>query len=185
MAVSVSVREFVLETPMPEISTMAEVAETIRNDALEQAYQALPPVLRDGDLQQALLRSEFFHRLKHRLASGVAKELSANDSRVQGVYLFEPCAGTESEAGVEPPLDPTLHLLVMVTARTAALQSFVESLDRALTMSLKQLPAPAFAERDSLLDVNVVTEEEARHGTGWAALLTSAFAPPTKLWERE
>lgn len=184
MAVSVSAYAFILETPMPEISTMAEVAETIRNDALARAYEALPPVMRDGDLQRLLLCPEYFHRLKYRLAAGVARELSANDPRVQAVYIYEPTAGAEDEAGGEPPLDPTLHMLVMVTAPSAALQSFVESLDRALTLSLRQLPSPGFARRDSVLDVNLVTEEEARHGTGWAALLTSAFAPPTKLWER-
>ncbi len=185
MAIAVLARELVLETPMPEISTMAEVAETIRNDALTLAYQSLPPAQRDGDLQRLLGRPEFFNRLKYRLSAAVANVLAANDQRVLTVYTYEPTANADDGAGIEMPLDSTLHMLVLVTAPSAALQSFIDSLDRALTMSLKYLPSPLFALRDTLLDVNLVTEDEARLGLGWATLLKSVFAPPYKIWSRE
>lgn len=185
MAIQVLAREIDLETPMPEISTMAEVAETIRNDAVHLAYQALPITQRDGNLQRLLTCPDFFNRLKYRLAVGVARELSANDPRVLAVYVFEPSANADDEIGIQLPIDPTLHLLVMVTAPSPALESFVESLDRALTMSLKYLPSPGFALRECILDVNLVTEDEARLGTGWAAILRSVFAPPIKLWQRD
>ena len=166
-------------------SDLAEVAETIRNDAFTLAYQALPVAQRDGDVQRLLNEPAFFSRFKYRLCAAVARVLAANDPRVSAVYTFDPCANADDELGVELAPDATLHLLVLVSTPTAALESFVDSLDRALTMSLKYLPSPTFALRDSVLDVNLVTEEEVQLGVGWAALLRSVFAPAIEIWMRE
>ena len=50
---------------------------------------------------------------------------------------------------------------------------------------VQALPSPLLADRRSILDVNVVTEEAVKHKTGSANLLSSIFAPPLKLWERQ
>jgi hypothetical protein len=77
-----------------------------------------------------------------------------------------------------------VHLLVKVSAASAALNAFVASLDRALTASLKELPSQAFTHREFILDVVVVDEEDVRLRRGPAAVITSVFAPALKIWER-
>ncbi len=91
----------------------------------------------------------------------------------------------DSESGEDMPMEATVHLLALVAAPSAALESFVAALDSALTASLKELPSPLFASRESVLDVNLITEKDVRLGLGYAALLSSVFAPPLKVWSRE
>jgi hypothetical protein len=176
--------ELILDQSMPAVSSMDEVAETIRNDALELACQALPGKPHADDLYRLLRQADFFNRLKHQLGVNVAQVLAANDPRVLAVYSYDPSANPDGESGEELPLDATLHLLVLVSCPTAGLQSFVEALDRALALSLKYLPHTGFALRDSVLDVAFVTETEARQRSGLGALLSSIFAPPLPVWKR-
>ena len=82
------------------------------------------------------------------------------------------------------PVDATVHLLVLVNSSSAALEAFISALDRALTASLTSLPSPKFAERDSILDVNLLTEKDVESGRGYAVLLSSVFTPPLKVWQR-
>ena len=90
--------------------------------------------------------------LRYGLATGVAKVLGATDYRVEEVYIF---SFTPDEA----PMNATVHLLVKVNTPSAALDTLVASLDRALVASLKELPSLVFAHRSFILDVRLVGEE--------------------------
>jgi hypothetical protein len=74
--------------------------------------------------------------------------------------------------------------LVQVAKPSAALEVLIVSLDKELTAKLRALPSTRFAERASVLDVNLLTEEDVRLGTGYAVMLSSVFAPPLKVWQR-
>jgi len=161
-----------------------EVAETIRDDALALAQNRLSAPLTGLELKRLLRRPDFVDNLKYGLASGVANALSGNDPRVTAVYVYEPSANPDSELGNDMPVDATVHLLVLVKSPSAALDAFIAVLDRALTASLTSLPSPKFAERDSILDVNLLTEKDVESGRGYAILLSSVFAPPLKVWQR-
>jgi hypothetical protein len=167
-----------------KVLPLDEVAETVRDDALALAQARLSAPLAGLELKRLLRRPDFVDNLKYGLASGVANALSANDPRVMAVYVFEPSANPDSELGNDMPVDATVHLLVLVKSSSAALEAFISALDRTLTASLRSLPSPKFAERDSILDVNLLTEKDVESGRGYAVLLSSVFAPPLKIWQR-
>lgn len=169
----------------PEAMSIQKLAESLRDDALTLAQDKYAVFQRGSDLASLLRHPDFFERFKYGLAVGVAGALAANDRCVLAVYVYDPSINPDSENGEDLPLDATLHLLALVSSPSAALAAFVASLDRALTASLKSLPSPLFARRESVLDVNLITEKDVRLGLGYAALLSSLFAPPIKVWERE
>lgn len=173
------------EKTTSQVIYLTEVAETLREDALARARMKFTPHERNLSLAQLLKRTEFCDYFKYELALGVALVLAANDRRIQTAYVYNPSDNPDGCEGIEVSQDATLHLLVKVEALSAALEAFVTSLDRALTASLRELPSPLFAQRRSVLVVDLISEEDVVLRQGWAALLSSIFAPPLKIWERE
>ncbi len=171
--------------PRTKVLPLPELAETLKEDALERARQKLLPSRRGSDLRTLLETPAFLDAFKHGLASGVAKALSENDKAVQAVYIYDPSTNPDSESGVDLPMSATVHLLVRVVKTSAALEAFTATLDRALTAELRDLPSDRFTRLESVLDVNLVTDQQVRLGVGYAVLFSSLFAPPIKLWQRE
>jgi hypothetical protein len=168
-----------------EALSIEQLADSIRDEALTLAQDKYAVFQRGSDLASLFRHPDFFEKFKYGLAVGVAGALAANDQNLLAAYVYDPSTNPDSENGEELPLEATLHLLALVSSPSAALNAFVASLDRALTASLKDLPSPLFARRESVLDVNLITEKDARLGVGYAALLSSLFAPPLKVWTRE
>lgn len=166
------------------ITQLDEAAETIRNDALEQTRNRLAPYERGLELETLLQRPSFVEQFKHQMALSVAQVIAAHDPQVQAIYIYDPELAQESEIEAERLPEPTIHLLVLVRAPSAALNAFTQALDRALTAGLKALPTAWLVERDSVLDVNLVTERDVRQGAGLARWLTAVFTPPVKIWSR-
>jgi hypothetical protein len=164
---------------------LEDVARTMRDDALALARQKLAAPQRDLDLKGLFNRRDFVEYFKHGVASGVAGVLAAHDQRVQAVYIYDPSANPDSEFGVALPVDATVYLLVRVSTPSAALESFTASLDRALAESMKELPSPLYERREFILDTCVVSEIDVQQRRGYGAMLSSLFAPPLKVWQRE
>jgi hypothetical protein len=163
---------------------LEEVVETMCDDAIVWARDKLGWVGRESSLAEVLRRPDFLGYFKHGLAVSVANVLAANDANVQAVYVFDPSLNADSEAGTDLPFDTSVHLLVRAVTPSAALHAFVTALDQALSTNLKNLPAPVFAGRESILDVIVITEEDIRLSVGYAGLLSGVFAPPIRIWQR-
>jgi hypothetical protein len=166
-----------------ELTQLDEVAETIRVEALVSAQNKMGALQRGLDLPQLLARADFLDYFKYGLAVGMARVIAASDSRVHSIHLFQPSGSADAEAS-SFELDPTIHLLVAAQAASPALEAFLASLDRAMVSSLRQLPAPQFAEREWILDAKLLTEEMLAEGKGYACLFQSSYAPPLKVWER-
>ncbi len=156
----------------PVVWHLSEVAETIRSEALGLARRTVSNVPAAAPAQVLLLQPRFRAAFKAGLAASVAQVLGANDDRLLAVYTYD-------------QEDPVLHLLVLVTQPSAALTAFVAALDRALTADLHALGPTGFADRDSILDVNLITPKEVRLGLGYAVLLSAVSAAPLKVWTRE
>ena len=182
------IKDFQRESAVPhddvQVLHLEEVAETIRDDALAQASDKIGALRRGADLAGLLTRPDFLDYFKHGLALGVASVLAANDQNVRAVYVYEPALDAGSEAGEDPPRDTGVHLLVRVTTPSAALETLIASLDQALTASLKHLPAPGFRQRESVLDVNLIGDDDFGRGVNYAGLLKGLFAPPLQVWRR-
>lgn len=168
----------------PKTQDVQIMAESIREKALEYAFERYARYIQDPVLDELLYRHDFVEAFKSGVAEEVAGVLSSHDGHVQAVYLFDPDANPGSEDGVYLPVDGVVHLLVQVDVTSAALKSFLVALDRGLTQSFAELPAGLYADYTSVLDVILVTEEEVKQRKGYACLLSSIFAPPLKVWQR-
>jgi len=180
--------EIQMGAELAEVATLAvlpidEAAETIRDDAVEFARQQVDG--EDAGLMSLLGRRDFLESFKYGLVTRVAEVLAATDRNVLGVYTYEVDMNPDAEIGGELPLDATVRLLVHVSTPSAALQAFIGALDRAVLGSLKELPSPLFKERAFILDANLITRQDIQQRIGFAKLLTSPFAPPLKVWQRE
>jgi hypothetical protein len=173
------------EQTTTQVPYLEDVAETIRDDAIEQARLKLSPFHSDLSLEQLFEDGSFIDYFKYGLASGAANALAANDKHIQAVYVYDPSANPNSEVGASLPTEITTHLIVKVSRASAALESFIDSLDKALVRSLQSLPSPLFQMRTCILDVTIVTIEDVQRRVGYAALISSMFAPALKIWERE
>jgi hypothetical protein len=167
-----------------QVTQLEKVAKKICNEALAEAYTRLRPVQQDLGLEYLFQHRDFVQNFKYGLAKGVAQTLAQHDKRVRAVYWFEPSANPDVEMGEPLLVEATLHLLVLVEAASAALDTFIAALDRGLIECLEEMPSALFAEGRLLLDVNLVTQEAVERRIGLANLLSSIFAPPLKLWER-
>lgn len=173
------------ESTTGQVTRLQEAAETICENALTAARSRLPARQQGGSLADLLEDITFLNGLRYGLAEGVTNVIVANDGNVQAIYLFEEAANPDSETEEALRPDITLHLLLLVNSNSAALDAFVESLDRSLTSLVRDLPSPQLANRKSVLNVIPITQEEVEAKQGYGALLSSMFARPVKLWARE
>ena len=182
MEKQIRMAEAVAEAITFQVPALDEVAETIRDNALASARVKLWEPERSADLAALLCRADFLDYFKYGLASGVARTLAASDPNVQAVYVYDPSTNADSDSGEDMPQDATVHLLLRVTQSSAALEAYIVALDRALAASLIALPSPRFAQRESILDVNSVSDDDVRRGVNYAGLLAGVFAPPLNIW---
>lgn len=167
-----------------QVTQLEEIAETIHHDALEVSQAKLSTFQRGMSLSQLLQDPLFLESFKRNMADGVAKAIGASDKQVTAVYTFNPSANPDAESGDYLPLDGSIHMLALVNNASAGLEAYIASLDRALAASLRELPSPTYDQGTSVLNVILITEKDVEQRRGYAALLTSIFAPPLKVWQR-
>lgn len=171
--------------PLNRVTKVHELVETIRDEAVTYALSKLAPSKRGVDLVELSKRPEFLSEFKCGLASGVGDALIAHDGQVRSIYLFDPTANPDLESGIGTSIDATVHLLVRVNTPSAALHAVIDAIDVALTQSIKSLGWPIYANFRSVLDIIPITEKDIRERKGFAALLTSIFAPPIRVCQKE
>jgi hypothetical protein len=168
-----------------QVTDLQEIARKICSEALYQASGKMTLTQQALELEFLLQKQEFIQSFKYHLAKGVAETVGTNDRHTQAVYLLEPATNPEVEMGQSQPLEATLHLLVVVSKPSAALDAFIEALERGLSRYLNELPSALLAgRRSSILNVILVTEQAVKQRQGYASLISSILAPPFKLWER-
>lgn len=174
-----------VKTPVATVSEVTRTAEEIREGALAYVREKLTAFQRSIDLIGLLRRSEYFEIFRYGLAIGVANALAKYDQRVLAAYTYDLQTNIDVESGEALPFNPTVHMVLLVSTPSAALDAFIGSLDRALMASLNELDLPVLKQRDFILEVNLVTKQDSQYKLGYAKLLSSVFAPPLKVWQRE
>ncbi len=163
-------------------ASLDEMAAEICDEALAVARAKAAPDQRRAHLRALLERPGFREAFVQALAMGAAQALAANDGRVLAVYAHMAAPEAGGRAAREGAA--LAHLLVRVTAPSAALEAFVAALDRALSVSLSGLTGSRLGQAQPLLDINIVTEQEVQQGVGRARLLSAVRPRPVKLWQR-
>lgn len=172
------------ETFRTEATHLVEVGETIRENALMKARAKLGEPGDQLDEESLFKRGAFVERFNYEVAMGAAFSIAANDQHVRAVYLFEPDANPDIGEGLIDSTDASVHLLAVVSSPSAALESFIASLDRSLVQSLRGLDTQLFEPRESILDVKLISDEDIANKSGYAVLLGSIHAPAIQIWRR-
>jgi hypothetical protein len=180
----------VVETPqkkatvsLKKATDLSEVAKVTRDAALDFARSKLPPIKQDQELETLFQQRDFLCAFKHGLVESTCHVIGDYDTKALESYYFEPCTNPDAQSGEDIPIDGTLNIILVVMSKTAGLEAFINSLDRALTKTLKELPLPLLDSYDSVLNVIPVTAEDIEKGKGYATLLSSVHAPALKVWE--
>ena len=148
MLTEVSLPEQKTQFDEVQVSSLADTAETIKKIALDQARTMVRQRDRQNDLANLLARRDFVGYFNDALSLEVAKVIASYDQRVQAVYLFNESANPDAQTEEYlSSIDLTIHLLILVTSASAALDAFITSLDRTLTETLIDLPSEQFAGR--------------------------------------
>lgn len=166
-----------------QVTDIREIVEDTLNHALSDARQKLRHRYQNLDLATLLTRQEFVNYLRYSMATEVAAVIERFENRLEGVYLFEEAANPDMATEEVPGnLELTIHLLVQVKAKSAALEAFLTSLDRTLTDLMAELPSPNLAGLTSILNIIPITQEDVDQKRGHAVLLSSIHARPLKIW---
>ena len=175
-------RQFTTE----RVNSLPEMAEMVRYNAINQARKKLAPQVQQDKLANLLERHDFIEYFKHSLSHEIAQLFGTYNQHVQVVYLFDESINPDAETeDFLPQIDLTIHLLLRVSSKSAALEMFTTSFERALTEVLRQMPSAAFAGYRSFLDVIPITERAIQERRGYAVLLSSIYARPLEVWSRQ
>jgi hypothetical protein len=158
--------------------TVGNVLATVLNDCIERMGMASSETvvenLRQGD--KGICRS-----FRHGLGQEIAKFLGLCDDDVRAVYLYDhDVEAVHMDAEWSPHI---VHLIVWAQPKTAALNSLIVVLNRALTRAYDDLIGDLLPIH--LLDVQLVDDLEVKRRAGYAGLLFSPRFQPLEIWKRE
>lgn len=173
--------EFAL--PSQLLSDMTSMAEAALTNALEfcaqkmglHSLQVVTGRLQQGDSTTC----GYFH---YGLAEQVAEHLSGLDEDVKAVYLYNYDATPEDICFGEATPASQIHLIIWAQRKTAALNSLVTALDRALVQGYAALIGTR--QLMHLLDVQVIDDDDVKSRAGYGALLSSLHLPSIEVWRR-
>ena len=104
------------------------------------------------------------------------------DKDIKAVYIFDYEATPEDICFAEVTPDIIIHLIVWAQRKTAALNSLIDVLDRALVrIHVERLHMPPLKH---LLDVQVVDDRDVENRLGFGALFSSLHHRPLPVWKR-
>jgi hypothetical protein len=167
----------VITRDVPVTKPVAQAAKEVCEKALNDAKEKLHPLSRNVGVNRLDKRSEFLQAFRSALEHRIAKTLAVWQPTVQSVFRFDDVHATH-----DPAWDGKIHLLVKVPYLSDALKTFGKNLDRYLLGYMRQLGWSRFQRQPSILDIQQVTLNELRHGTGYGAMFYAVYSVPEKVW---
>ncbi|KAA3659090.1 MAG: hypothetical protein DWQ04_23295 [Chloroflexi bacterium] len=169
----------------PQTTELSKITANICHDAIEKARIKMKPKKQSLPLTALMQQRSYLEYFKFELAARVAQEIGANDTHVQAVYYFDPYENPDATTETELPVDPTVNLLVEVTANSPALKAYIEAIDKALTYTMHDdFPDSRFSRKETLTNVILITEDDIQNRRGYAAAIGSIYTPHRKIWAR-
>jgi len=154
------------------VITASIITEALANCSQKMHLRGKEEVLK------GLIKSDDFisGSFRYYIAKQVAEYLGEVEAGVKAVYYLE-----EQDEPVQTRL---ICLIVQVERKTAALASLMEGLNQSLVEEYKKLMAPNSSQLKYLLSVIFLDSVEAESKTGEAAILSSCFNPPMRIWAK-
>ncbi len=159
------------------------IAQAILSEALEFCASKLG--LEDPQAAAEHLHrrsSDAYNYFQYGLAKSVAEHLSEVDESVKAVFLYEEEATPDDLCFGQAKRTPLIHLIVWAEVRTAALQSLLTGLDRALVQMVAEILG--YPKLLCVLDAQVIDDTDVENRTGYGALLSSLYHRPLEVWKR-
>ena len=169
-----------MEQVIPAPKDLGETTNELWEKALEDAKSQLHPLLQITGLNILSQRGEFLRAFKSALEQSIARKLAVWQPGVEAVFRFD-----ETRTENWETWDGSIHLLVKVPRLSDTLKSLGRKLDRSLVTYFRQLDWPRFQDRQSILEVQQMTPDELRHGTGYGAMFSAVYTVPVKVWPQE
>ena len=166
---------------LPDLNLTAE-------HAVAQAIEYCAHKMGLGCASEALRAIQHGDRLAcayclYALAKQMGESIGAFDETVKAVYTLDYDATPEDLCfGSVAQKTPLIHLVVWTERKTAALDSLAAALDRAIVQSYGSVLG--MNERASLLDVQLIDDEDVEGQVGYGGLLASIHHPPIQIWQR-
>jgi hypothetical protein len=169
---------------LPELPDINGIADDIFSDAMAfcarkigvDRLEAVSDLLRQNDKTAC---GYCFYGLAKR----VAASLGVMDENVRAVYVHDYDATPEDLCfGTLHQGAPLVHLIIWTERKTAALDSLIAALDRALARTYADLlDRPRIK---GLLDAQMIDGVDIENRTGHGALLQAVHHRPIQVWER-
>lgn len=140
---------------------------------------------RGRDQIAAALRAEIpeiHDYFRHSIARQLAQYITGLDETVVSVYTHSYGDAEEEGELRGVSLSAPINIILHVRRKTAALSSVVASLDHQLLERYRLLVAPHGERIASMLDIQMVDDEDIRRGTGFGVVLRSTYSKPVRLW---
>jgi hypothetical protein len=167
------------EHQVPAPKDFGQIANDLCENALKDAKEQVHPLLRGAQLDRLDERPEFVNAFKRALEQRIARKLAAWYPGVQAVFQFD-----ETRMDNPETWDGSIHLLAEVPRLSDTLKILGRRLDRSLVTYLRGLNWPRFQKQQSILDLQQVTLNELRHGTGYGAMFAAVYTVPVKVWPK-
>jgi hypothetical protein len=153
------------------------VAEIKFNGIPDQAIQALQ-----------LGRCDICGTFSECLVGQISQTLGQLDRTVKAVYQYD-AEITSMRPGPEKAIDAAhpcaINLVAWVDRRSAALTALTATLENALCESRKRLQCKNASPACSILDIQMVQDEDIQERRGLGLIATSKFVRSTPVWVRE
>jgi hypothetical protein len=167
-----------------ELPSVTSLAESILVKAIEFCAQKIGAsnltTVIDLLVQQDRTTCEY---CRYGVAKQVATSLGAMDEHVQAAYILDCDATPEDRCfGTEAHNTDLIHLLVWTRRKTAAFDSLVEALDRALVQAWSD--TIGVRQPATLLDVQVMDDVDVEQRYGYGAFRTWMHQQPIQIWGR-
>ena len=167
-----------------KVININDTAEELINLSINEARPKISRYDQDKDIAILLQDKVFTDQFHYILTENIAKEFSRNDTSIEAVYLFDPDANPGLESGDYLPIDPCLHLLLVVEKASAGLNAYLAAFNRAITEVINKMPSPIYSGIHSFMDVILITNQDIESRKGYAALISSIFSPPLRVWAK-
>ena len=151
-------------------------AQEICQRALKDAQEGLHPLLRTERVERLKRRPQFVQAFRLALERQIARKLVAWQTEVQAIYRFDESIQSQNV------WDGSIHLLARVPRLSRAIETLGKKLDRSLLRKLQELGWSRFRKRQSILEVQQVTQNEMRHGVSYGAMFLAVHTKPEKVW---
>jgi hypothetical protein len=145
--------------------------------ALAEAKHQLHPLLQNIELNRLDQRREFLQTFKFALEQQIARTLVVWYPDIQAIFRYDATPNKNTE-----DWDGTIHLLAKVPRLSKQLKALSNKLDNGLVKCIKRWNWSRFDKSQTILDVQQVTPNELRHGTGYGAMFCAVYTVPVQVW---